>query len=91
MNAQQRLSLLVLSLAAARTAHADAVKDFKAGTVVKLDAGTIVAGYPRVASARSPSAKVRDSFDFTIAASFAWRRLDRVRDRQSVRSADRRR
>lgn len=59
----------MLSLVAARTAHADAAKDFKAGTVVKLDVASTVAGAPRTSTAPRPIAKARESFDFTIAAS----------------------
>jgi len=69
VNSQQRLLLLVLSLTVARAAHADAVKDFKAGTTVKLDLATVVAEFPRVAEGTRSVAKSRDSFDFTIAAS----------------------
>ena len=62
------LSVLVLLLAAARTGHADAAKDFSTGSSVVVDVGTVVIGSPRTSSGSRVLAKARDSLDFTLRA-----------------------
>lgn len=60
--------MLVLLLAAARTGHADAVKDFSTGTSVVVDIGTVVVGSPRTSTGSRAIAKSRDTLDFAMRA-----------------------
>jgi len=57
-----------MSLAAAHTAHADAVKDFSTGTKVLVDAGTVVVGAPRTSTSTRQIAKATNTLSFALRA-----------------------
>ena len=69
MSARHLIPFLVL-LAAAHTAHADAVGDFKTGTAVMLETATVNLGDgPRSSSGSGVITKRGGSFDFALQAS----------------------